>query len=159
MIFVTLGTQDKPFDRVVKKIDELVEKKIIKEEVIIQCGASNVKTKNVKLVDFIPYEDFNSYIENSSYIIAHAGVGSVLDGLKARKKVIVVPRLAKYNEQKNDHQLQITEEFGKRGLIIPCKDENDLEKAISKLKDFTPKTFESNTNNFVNLIEDFIDNN
>lgn len=159
MIFVTLGTQDKPFDRIVKEIDELVSKKVIKEEVIIQCGSSNYKPQHCKIITFVPFEEFTNYIKKSSFIICHGGVGSILDGLKNDKKVIAVPRLAKYKEQQNDHQLQIIEQFSKLSLIVPCISEKDLAKCIKKVDSFTPGTYKSNNDNFVNLITNYIDNN
>lgn len=159
MIFVTLGSQDKPFDRLVKKIDELVTNGIIKDKVIVQAGCTKVKTNQIELLDFIPIEEFNNYIEKSKYLIAHAGVGSILDGLNHNKKVIAVARLSKYGEIVNDHQLQLIDEFERKGFIIGCRDVDKLEESIKKIKNFQPKKYISNNENFINLIENFINNN
>ena len=91
-------------------------------------------------------------------LITHGGVGSILTGINNNKKVIAVPRLAKYKEHGNDHQLQIVANFGKLGYIIPVNEMEDLEEAIKKSKNFKPKKFVSNTNKFIKLIEDYIDN-
>ena len=45
MIFVAVGTQKFPFDRLLKKIDKLIMANIIKEEVYAQIGHSMYKTK------------------------------------------------------------------------------------------------------------------
>ena len=60
-------------------------------------------------------------MSKASFIITHGGVGSIISSLKLNKKVIAVPRLSKYNEHVNDHQLQIIEDFDKQGYIIGTK--------------------------------------
>ena len=159
MIFVTLGTQDKPFNRLVKEIDKLVQKGIIKDEVVVQAGCTKIATKNLKMFDIISIDDFNQYIKNSDFIIAHAGVGSILDGLKHNKKVIAVARSKKYGEIINDHQVQIIDEFVKKGYIIGCKDVDELESALKKIVKFKPQKYISNNTSFVNLIDNYLQNN
>ena len=73
------------------------------------------------------------------------------------KKVIVAPRLSKYNEHTNDHQKQIVEEFGKKGYILPLKDLTKLDKILLKSKTFKPKEFKSNNENFKKLITNYIE--
>ena len=157
MIFVTLGTQDKEFKRLLTKVDQLINKGIIKDEVIAQVGCTKYSSSNMKIIDYLNRDDVLKYIEQSQYVICHGGVGTIIDSLNLNKKVIAVARLSKYGEHVNDHQLEIVSEFEKDGFII--NGTNNLEKAISKLKDFKPKKYKSNNENFVNLISDYIDNN
>lgn len=159
MILVTLGTQDKEFTRLLKEVDKLINKKIIKEEVIVQAGYTKYKSKNMKIFDYVSKEEMKKLIKDSNYIISHAGVGTVFDALKRNKKVIAVPRLSKYNEHNNDHQLEIVEELSKKNLIIPAYDTSNLKEAIKKIDKFKPSKYESNNKNMVKLIEDYIDNN
>ena len=156
MILVTLGTQDKEFTRLIKKIDELIEKKIIKEEVIVQAGCTKYRSDNFKVLDLLPQEEFDALVENCSVLITHGGVGSILTGLKKNKTIIAVPRLKKYDEHESDHQIEIVDEFTKRGYIIGIKDVDELEHALKKSRIFKPATFESNTNNMINIIEEYI---
>ena len=111
------------------------------------------------MLDFISVDDFNNYIEESDFIIAHAGVGSILDGLKHNKKVIAVARNEKYGEHVNNHQMQIVEEFVKKGYIIGCKDVSELESALKKISTFKPQKYISNNKTFVKLIDNYIQNN
>ena len=92
-------------------------------------------------------------------LITHAGVGSIITGLKHNKRVIAAARLKKYKEHTNDHQLQIVDNFSKSGYILPLNDFDKLDKVLIKAKSFKPKKYESNTENFIELIKDFIDNN
>lgn len=159
MIFVTVGTQDVPFDRLLKAVEKQIKNGNIKEEVIVQCGKTKFKSKNMKFINFLELEEFNKLIKKANLIICHGGVGSILDGLKNNKVVIACPRLAKYKEHNNDHQLEIINKFSNDGYIIPLKDPNKLDIALEQALIFRPKKYKSNTNNMVKIIEDFIDNN
>lgn len=160
MIFITLGTQDKEFNRLVNEVDCLITKGIIKEEVIMQTGITKYKgkNKNVKTIDFTNIDEFNKYIKDANYIITHGGVGTILDSLKLGKKVIAVPRLSKYAEHENDHQLQIVEKFDKEGYIIGKLEENSLEDCIERLKKFKPKKYIGGNDLMISLIDNFIEN-
>ncbi len=158
MILITLGTQDKSFVRILQKVDELIEKKVIKEEVIVQAGYTKYESKNMKIFDYVDKKKLEEYIEKSSFVITHAGVGTIFDCLKKNKKIIAIPRLSKYQEHNNDHQLQIVEEFSKDNFIIPVYEMDELEDAIAKIKDFKPNKYQSNNKNMVKLIGDYIDN-
>lgn len=157
MILVTLGTQDKSFERLVKEIDKLINKKVINDKVIVQLGHTKYESKNLETFDLIPADKLNDLTKDADLIITHGGVGSILAGLKYDKKVIAVPRLAKYKEHTNDHQLQIVNEFYNTGYILKCDNPSDLEKVLKEVKSFKPKKYKSNTANMVKMIEDFID--
>lgn len=158
MIFVTLGTNDESFERLLKAIDKAIDNKVIKDKVIVQAGCTKYESKNMEIFSLIPKEKFEELVEQCDFLITHGGVGSILTGLNKNKKVVVVPRLAKFKEHGNDHQLQIVENFGKMGYIIPVNKMEDLEKAIKSVKTFKPNKFVSNTKNFIKIIEDYIDN-
>ena len=158
MIFVTLGTNDEEFPRLLKAIDKEIDKGTIKEKVVVQAGCTKYSSKNMEILDLVPRDEFDKLIEKCDLLITHGGVGSILTGINKGKKVIAVPRLAKYNEHGNDHQLQIVDNFSKRKYILAVKDLNKLGKTIEKAKTFKPQKFVSNTNNIINMIENFIDN-
>ncbi len=159
LIFVTLGTQDKSFERLLKLLDKEIDKGFLTEKVIVQAGYTKYESSNMEIFDYVSKEDFEKYIKKCSVLITHGGVGSIFTGLKNKKKVLVMPRLAKYKEQHNDHQLEITEEFTKEGYILSFQDEETFEASYKKIKTFSPREYHSNTKNMVQLIEDFIANN
>ena len=161
MILVTLGTQDKQFTRLLKDIENEIKKGNIRDKVIVQAGftCKVYKSDNMEMFDLMDRDEFNSYVEQCDYLITHGGVGSILNGLKNNKKVIACPRLFKYGEHVNDHQLQIVDNFSKEGYILAYNDGDKLSDVIKKLKIFKPKKYVSNTENMVNMISDFIDNN
>lgn len=159
MILVTLGTQDKSFTRLLEAIDEAIIKKHIKEEVIVQAGYTKYESKNMKVLNTIPKDDFMKLIDECRLLITHGGVGSIFDGLKRNKKIIAVARLAKYKEHTNDHQLEVVRELSDKGYIIGLTDISKLSNALNKIEEFNPKKYRSNNENMISLIENYIDTN
>lgn len=158
MILITLGTQDKDFSRLLKAVEKQIKKGNIKERVVAQLGTTKYESDLMETFDLIPNDRFNELISECDLLITHGGVGSILEGLKHNKKVIAAARLSKYKEHVNDHQLQIIKKFSKEGYILELKDFDKLDKVLKKVHSFKPKKYKSNTDNFVKLIEDYIDN-
>ena len=156
MIFVTLGTQDKEFKRLLEALDKEIEKNNITDKVIVQKGYTKYKSNNMEMFDFLSTPDFEKYIEEADLVITHGGVGSILNAIKKGKKVIATPRLKEFNEHENDHQKQIIEEFSKEGYILELNDLKKITEVIEKSTKFKPKKFESNTDNMIKLIEEYI---
>ena len=145
MILVLLGTQDKPFLRLLKMVSKEIDKGNIKEKVVAQTG-------------YTAFSEIEKLIDKARIIITHAGVGTITECLEKGKKIIVVPRLKKYLEHTNDHQMQITKEFEMKGYVIALYDKSRLSAALDKIKTFKPKKYESNSENFRMKIKDYIDN-
>ncbi len=157
MILVTLGTQDKDFSRLLKAIDKQIEIGNIKDKVIVQAGYTKYKSNNMEIFDLIEAEKLNQLVKQCDLLITHGGVGSILEGIKLGKKVIAAPRLKKYKEHTNDHQKQIIKAFADRGYLLELRDYSKLDKLLDKAKKFKPKEFKSNNDNFVKLIENYLD--
>lgn len=160
MILVLLGTQNNSFHRLLEKIDELIEKGVIDEKVLVQSGYTNYESKNMRIFDLIPQEELERYQEQADLIITHGGVGSIISSLKKGKKVIAVPRLHEFQEHVNNHQKQIVESFNRKGYIIGTNGVEKLEEAILKMQDFKPIKYEQKNKEdlkIVKIIEEFIE--
>lgn len=154
MILVTTGSQKTQFDRLLKYIDE----SNINDEIIVQAPIVNIKLKKeMKILEFVDYEEMNRLIEEADFIITHGGTGSILTPLKMNKKIIACPRLAKYNEAIDDHQLDIVDIFYEEGYILKIDENIKLNDVLNKIKKFKPKKFKSNTDNFIKKLKEFID--
>ncbi|MBR2240743.1 MAG: beta(1,3)galactosyltransferase EpsH [Clostridia bacterium] len=159
MILVTVGSQKFQFNRLLKKIDELIEEGTIKENVYAQTGVSDYKPRNYEFVDYMSQDEFSNKIEQADLIITHAGTGVIVNSLKKLKKVIAVPRLAKYGEHVDDHQIQLIDEFTELNFIEPVYEIEELGDAIKTARKKEYNTYVSNTENVIQEIIKFIDNN
>ena len=157
MILVLLGTQNNSFHRLLEEIDRLIQKKIIQDEVVVQAGYTKYESSNMKIFDLINKEELEKLQQKSNFIITHGGVGSIITSLKKDKKVIAVARKHEYGEHVNNHQEEIVELFNKKKYIVGINNVNELDEAISKIRDFVPKKYEQNNTKMLNIIEEFID--
>lgn len=118
MIFVTVGTHEQPFNRLVKAVDKLKLNGKITESIFIQTGYSTYVPQACEYQDFISIRQMNEYMRQASIVITHGGPSSFVMALQYNKVPIVVPRLSKYNEHVNDHQLTFCNELTERNFPI-----------------------------------------
>lgn len=157
MIFVTLGSQKFQFDRLLKKLDELLENGQITDAVFAQIGYSNYRPQHFEYEQFLNREEFAHRMQECDIVLTHGGTGAIVSAVKKGKKVIAVARLSKYGEHVDDHQIQILRQFEEMNLILPCY---EIEKLGQKLKEVESMKFEqyqSNTQRIIQSIEEFIE--
>ena len=133
MIFVTVGTHEQPFNRLLKKVDELKKDGIIQEDVIMQTGFSTYEPKYCEWSKLIPYQQMIKNVEDARIVITHGGPASFIMPLQIGKVPIVVPRQHKFDEHVNDHQVEFARNVAERmGTIIPVEDIEKLEEVITE---------------------------
>lgn len=131
MIFVTVGTHEQPFDRLLKEIDELKKNKILRDQVIIQRGYSSYLPKYCMTKKFFSLAKMTALIDEARIVITHGGPASFIQVLQAGKIPIVVPRQEKYNEHINDHQVDFVKLIERdKNNIVPIYNIKDLGNAI-----------------------------
>lgn len=156
MIFITLGSQKFQFDRLLKAVDELVSSGVITEPVFAQSGYSDYQPKHYEFKQFLDRDEFGVQMSKADIVITHGGTGAIIGAVKKGKKVIAVPRLAKYGEHVDDHQLQLIKEFNQMGIICACDDCSQLADALAEVKNTTYRPFESNTQTIIDSIDGFV---
>lgn len=136
MIFVTVGTHEQPFNRLIKKIDELKRDGLIEDEVIMQTGFSTYEPKYCKWKKLLPYQQMKKYVDEARIVITHGGPASFIMPLQVGKVPIVVPRQKKFDEHVNDHQLEFARNVAERmGTIIPVEDVEKIGEIITGYDD------------------------
>ena len=155
-IFITLGSQKFQFNRLLKAVDELCEKGTVDaENVFAQIGYSDYLPKNFNYKKFLDREAFSKEMARADIVITHGGTGAIIGAVKDGKKVIAVPRRAKYGEHVDDHQLQLVQQFDDLNLICPCSDTGKLETALDTVQRTKYNSYKSNTVNIINSIEEY----
>lgn len=133
MIFVTVGTEKFPFDRLLTAIEEYVDKEKIKEEVFAQTGNSNYKPKSYNYKEFIGFNEVVNYIKRADIIISHAGIGSTLLCLNLGKVPIIFPRKFIFKEHLDNHQIEFAKKMESIGRVIVAYDPENL---IGKINNY-----------------------
>lgn len=157
LIFITVGTQDKQFNRLFSEVHKCISQKKISDNVVAQIGCSDYKYDDIMFFDKCSHDELEKYVKECDILITHGGVGSLIQGINNNKKIIAVPRLSRYKEAVNDHQVQIVNEFYNRGYILKVDNISELSRVLEKVKTFKPKKFRSNKNNFVKKMIEYIE--
>ena len=129
MIFVTVGTHEQPFDRLIRAVDEWAASS--SEDVLIQTGVSSYEPVNCRWQHFFKQQEMYDFINQARIVITHGGPSCYFDVLKRGKIPIVVPRHHEFGEHVDDHQLEISREYKRiNNSIILIEDIEQLSKSI-----------------------------
>lgn len=153
MIFVTLGTHNQEFTRLVEHIDNMAGK--VKEKIIVQRGYTKYIPKNCESIEFAyPIED---YFKKARIIISHAAMSLVEVVKKYKKPVIIVPRQKKFKEHINDHQVEFAEYFSKKTGVLSIYNIKDLTPELLKKYKIKEKIDEKNLKRLQSFLKKIID--
>jgi beta-1,4-N-acetylglucosaminyltransferase len=138
MIFLTVGTQF-PFDRLVRAVDEAAGTNGFDEHIVAQIGESSYCPENFEAAPALEKAVFDRHFNEADSVISHAGMGTITMALDQRKPLLVMPRLRKYGEVVNDHQLAIAKKFEQLGYLLVAYNAEDLPVKMKLLKSFVPQ--------------------
>lgn len=127
MIFVTVGTNEARFDRLLEAIDGLAGD----EELVVQHGPSPVRPARATCLDYLPFDELLAEVRRARVVVMHAGVGSMMAALTNGKRPVVVPRLARHREAVDDHQVPLARRLAAAGLVTLVEDLAALAHAVS----------------------------
>jgi UDP-N-acetylglucosamine transferase subunit ALG13 len=151
MIFVTVGTDRAPFDRLLQAVERLDTA----DEIVVQHGASTVRPANATCVDFLPFDEWVDHIRRADTVVTHGGVGSIMVALMNGKKPIVVPRLHRFREAVDDHQEVFGRRFGADGHVVYVEDPAGLAAALGTAE--TAVTYMAPPDPLANDLRSYID--
>ncbi len=157
MIFVCTGTQIFQFDRLTKKLDELVADGTIQDRIFAQIGAADYLPKSYEYKKFINKDEFEEYQKQADVIISHGGTGALIGASKLGKNIIAVPRLARFNEHVDDHQLQVVSVLEREGYLRAVYDIDDLGRVIQDALKMPITKVYNRESNVISIIENYID--
>jgi UDP-N-acetylglucosamine transferase subunit ALG13 len=129
MIFVTVGTHEQPFDRLVRAIDLLKGKKIIEEDVFIQTGYSLYKPRFCEHAEFLRFPEMRERIKRARIVVTHGGANIMLI-LQEGKVPIVVPRQKGLREHVDDNQVHFCKKLEEKSKIIAVYTIEEIEDKI-----------------------------
>lgn len=161
MIFVTVGTHEQPFDRLIECIDNLKRDGVIQDEVIIQTGFSTYEPKFCKWSKLLPYKEMVGHVSNARIVVTHGGPASFIMPLQIGKIPVVVPRKHSFNEHVNDHQIDFSKAVVERmRTIIPVYEIHKLQDVLTNYDEIIaamPSSMKSNNVEFNKQLELFVE--
>lgn len=132
MIFLTVGLEKFPFDRLLRAVDGLVGSGTIRGPVFGQIGHSVYEPKHFEHCRFLPFEEMRTRLQEARTVVCHAGVGTILLALSLGKIPLVFPRRAAFGEQLDDHQLDLVGRLEPAGRILVAATEEALSGKLAR---------------------------
>lgn len=155
MIFLTVGSRY-GFDRLVRGIDELIETGVITEAITAQIGDGAYEPTHMAFDRFLPGDEYDARVRGADRLIGHAGSGTVALAATYVKPLLVLPRLHRYREHVNDHQLATARTFERLGAILAATEVDELPSKYAQLKAFVPRRRIPNVDGLAGRIGDFL---
>lgn len=134
-VFITVGTDNHDFSRLVKEADRLAGKM----RITVQTGSTKYRPKNAEWFAFAERKKIETLYRKSDVVVTHAGAGSIINCIKYGKMPVVVPRLKEMNEHADNHQLDMAKDLEAEGVSIAVYDISHLEAKIMAAKRLKPK--------------------
>lgn len=155
MIFLTVGTRF-PFDRLIKAVDDAVGARLIEDEVFAQVGEGGYRPRNMKWAETLDRATFARYVAESQGLIGHAGMGTIDTAMDCDKPLLVMPRLRRYREHVNDHQVATARKFEALGHVIAAYDAGEVAAKVAELKTFKPRRRHARPEAVIARVADFL---
>ena len=135
MIFVMLGTNPYPFDRLLRAVDSWALAS--GEKVVAQTGHTSASVAHIECHDFLPHDEIRNLIDAAEVVITQGGFGSLRDCLLAGKPTVAVPRLPERGECQ-DRQSEIVDALAAEGRVVAVYDVDVLPEAIETARRWPP---------------------
>jgi UDP-N-acetylglucosamine transferase subunit ALG13 len=120
-VLVTVGTNEAPFDRLLRGAVTISEKPLV-----VQYGSSRIRPAGARCLDYVPFDAFDELVRSARVVVTHAGIGSVAAALAHGRRPVVVPRLHRFGEAVDDHQVFFAEQLEAAGLATVVDDVETL---------------------------------
>ncbi len=131
MIFVVMGMEVHPFDRLARAVDQLQRTNAAGEDFFVQLGACRYVPRHARFERYLPFGELCEHVRRASVVITHAGAGSTLVCIQQGKFPVIVPRRSALGEHVDEHQVRFAEKFGRGGLGTAVDDLSRLPEAIA----------------------------
>jgi len=131
--FVSIGNARQPFTRLLKEIVRQID--ILPHPVIVQHGHTPFDFKGCTSMAFVSNDEYHRLVAQSSLLIIHGGAGSIINALRQHKLPVVVPRLERYGEHVNNHQLDLCSKLSEIGKVVMVERIEELCDAIVRVRD------------------------
>lgn len=137
MIFVTIGSSHFGFARLIVEVDRLAGLGVL-SDVIAQIGQTDYEPRHCVWQRFLTPAEIQTNLQKADFVICHAGCGTLEEGVRLHKKMIVVPRLGRLKEAPDNHQLEIARPLAIYNRVLLAREIQDLAVRVREINDWTP---------------------
>jgi UDP-N-acetylglucosamine transferase subunit ALG13 len=155
VIFLTVGSRY-GFDRLVRAVDDMVDRGDIQEDVTAQIGLGGYVPRHMNYERFMDGPRYDARMRDAHMLIGHAGSGTISLAVANCKPLLVLPRLKRYHEHVNDHQVATARKFEELHHVLAADDAADLPRRFAELPSFVPARRVARTDDLAGRIGEFL---
>lgn len=127
MTFATVGSHPTfRFDRFLRALEGLPP-----GELVVQHGPGEPPANATRAAPWMSFAEIVAEMERADRVVSHAGVGTILCAVRAGHVPVVLPRLERYGETVDDHQLELAGRLAPDGRVILVEDAAQLAAAVA----------------------------
>ena len=127
-VFVTVGTDHHPFDRLVSWAEAWSERTGV--ACFVQTGTSQLVAQ-APGADYLPYPTMVDAMSEAVAVVCHGGPATIMLARQCGRIPLVVPRDPKRGEHVDDHQLRFSRWMADKGQIVVIPDLGMLEDQLA----------------------------
>jgi UDP-N-acetylglucosamine transferase subunit ALG13 len=159
-VFVTVGTDHHPFDRLIGWIDGWLSAGApTGTDAFVQYGTSTPPHVAAG-AQYLDHAEMERRVDRASAIVCHGGPGTIVDCLRSGTKPIVVPRRHALGEHVDDHQVRFTGRLEAAGYVVVAHSREDLarllQSALSGAPEFAAARTEDHVRATVSRFEEIV---
>ncbi|MCB1000457.1 MAG: hypothetical protein KDB40_14265 [Acidimicrobiales bacterium] len=125
-VFVTVGTFAYPFDRLLRRVREVVPSEWT---LVVQHGASD-PVPGADNHATLGYDAIRRELGRASVVVAHLGVGTLMTALAVGTPIVAVPRRRAHGEVVDDHQVELLERLRSTRGVTVVAEVDDLDRCV-----------------------------
>lgn len=157
MVLVTVGVSGPEFRRLFDEVERLIAAGLL-EDVVVQVGSDRPVPAGSRRQGLVSRARFLELLAASEFVISHAGCGTLDDCLGLGKKVIAVPREARFGEAPDDHQLEIVRLLAGLDAVLPVFAIDELERRVAEVSTWQPRPAAGpGSNRIPAILDDFVE--
>ncbi len=130
LVFVSVGTDHHPFDRLVGWVDAWSQSRP-DIEVVIQHGEA-LRPEHAEAMPYLSHQELVGFISRASVVISHGGPATIAEAWKAGLVPIVAPRAHELGEHVDNHQQAFAAVLGAREQVVKVATESELITALNR---------------------------
>lgn len=156
LLFATVGAT-LPFDRLLDYVGDAKRRGLIPERVVVQTGTGAEPVNGAECVETLDFDAMRAMLAKADLAVCHGGTGSVITALQAGCRTIAIPRLFERGEHYDNHQLEITEAFERRGLLFVARTREEFDAALARARTATPRLATTDPQGLIARLTEIVD--
>jgi UDP-N-acetylglucosamine--N-acetylmuramyl-(pentapeptide) pyrophosphoryl-undecaprenol N-acetylglucosamine transferase len=156
LLFATVGAT-LPYERLLDYVGDAKKRGLIPERVVVQTGAGAAPIDGVECVETLDFDAMRAVLAKADLVVCHGGTGSIVTALQAGCRTIAIPRLFERGEHYDNHQLEITEAFEKRGLLFVARTREEFAAALVKARVAAPRLATTDPQGLIARLTEIVD--